>query len=56
MRRFLGEYTKMSFRGLGEEDAGGWRRAINGIHGMELVRMNSPFNELKNTVEVMCKC
>ena len=42
-----------SFRGWREEGAGPWRWTINGIRGIELVRMNSPFNKLKNTVAVM---
>lgn len=48
----LSNLKKVSFRGL-EEGPGAWRWTINGMHGVELVRVNSPFRKLKNAEEVM---
>ena len=45
MRRFLGKCTKVSFRGLGEEEARTWRWAISGIN-----------SESELSFQVICKC
>lgn len=44
-KEVLGDLKKASFRQQGKEVSGAWRWKINGIHGTELVRVNSPFNK-----------